>query len=184
MKKFEVRMLEDNKSFEVVGYALTFENESKDMGFYEIIDKNALDNCSFDNCILTINHDDNKILARNNVNLKLEKDEKGLKFIAVVSNETSYAHDLYVNMKNNLLSECSFRFCCNKDEWNFDNEEHYTRRILEISEISDVSIVTTPAYSNTNAMILERALKDKEKNEKLLNNKKEIELLKIKYNYL
>lgn len=182
--KFEIRMLEDNKTFKIVGYALTFNDESKDMGYYEIIDNHALDNCDFNECILDINHNDDKILARNNQNLKLSIDDIGLKFEAEISTETSYGKDLYVNMKNGLLSECSFRFFCSKDEWNFDNEDHYVRKLLVIDKITDVSIVTNPAYKKTNATILQRALKTKEETEHIINDRKEIEILKLKYKYI
>lgn len=183
MKDIEIRMLENKNSYEIVGYALKFENESKDMGFYEIIDKNALNNTDMSECILTINHSEDKILARNNKNLSLEVDEFGLKFKAEVSLDTSYAKDLYYNMKNGLLNECSFRFSCVNDDWDLENENHYLRRVLNIDKLYDVSIVTTPAYEKTSALILERALKNKQANNKLISNKKEIELLKIKYKY-
>lgn len=45
------------------------------------------------------------------------------------------------------------------DEWRHNDEEDiYERRINNIERIFDISLVTTPAYSDTEAVIGERSL--------------------------
>jgi uncharacterized protein len=181
--QFEIRSNEEGQEY-FEGYALKFEQWSEIvMDFQEIIDRNALANTDLGDVKALINHDNNYILARTSANnLELEVDGIGLRFKAYPS-DTSYAKDLKENMKTGNINKCSFAFRLNWDNpecerWEYDDKTGlYKRRILDIAKISDVSIVTNPAYQNTEAVVT-RSLEDfkKEKNRELLKRKLSLEL--------
>lgn len=175
--KFEIRSNDEGKEY-LEGYALKFEQWSEVMyDFQEIIDKNALNNTDMSNVRCLINHDDNLILSRTTAgNLKLEIDSIGLKFKAYPS-DTSYFRDLKANMQAGNINQCSFAFRLNWDNpdcevWEYDeNTKIYKRRIMDIAKISDVSIVTNPAYPQTEVVLAQRSLESyKNEIEKIKNN--------------
>lgn len=181
--KFELRSNEEGKEY-LEGYALKFEQWSEVMyDFQEIIDKNALNNTDMSNVRCLINHNDNLILSRTSAgNLMLEVDGIGLRFKAYPS-DTSYFRDLKANMQVGNINQCSFVFRLNWDnpdceKWEYDeNTKIYKRRIMDIAKISDVSIVTNPAYPSTEVVLAQRSL-DNYKNE--LEKRKDNELRKRK----
>lgn len=167
--KFELRADGNENDIEVIeGYALKFNKDSSVLGgwvrFIERIDTHALDNADMSNVVATFNHDNNQILGRTNVNLDLFVDEIGLKF-KVKPTETTYARDLLANIRSGVINQCSFAFTIPEEddaqEWvdagNSDNFDYY-RSINKIEKIYDVSVVTTPAYPDTEAMIGKRSL--------------------------
>lgn len=93
------------------------------------------------------NHDMNYVLARNKAGtLQLEEDAHGLHF-DLVAPDTSWARDLYESVKRGDISQCSFAFAVQNEEW---DEEHKIRKIKKC-RLFDVSIVTYPAYEDTDA---------------------------------
>ena len=187
INNIEIRELGDNnKEIHIQGYALTFDTISEDLGFRETIHKGALDNCDMSNVVLNFNHDDDKILARNNKNtgigsLILTIDEKGLFFDAIPT-DTSYGKDLIENMQNGVINKCSFAFTLDysvsdsqKWEWDNGSKGYDLRHIYKIAKIFDVSVVTNPAYESTESLVYTRAKDDKEKQQKLNEIRKYIE---------
>jgi uncharacterized protein len=177
----EVRSEGEGESEFVEGYALKFEKWSERLGgwFKEIISRNALDSADLSNVIALFNHRQDYPLARNTVSgdagrLELEADNIGLKFRFKPS-DTSYARDLMANIRSGVINQCSFAFSLNHneadaDEWRFNDEEDvYERRINKIHRIYDISLVTTPAYNDTEAVVGARSL---EKVEQLKENRK------------
>lgn len=85
-----------------------------------------------------------------------------------------------------MINQCSFSFSLDHsgdeepDEWTRNEEEKlYERRINRINRIFDISLVTTPAYSDTEAVVGERSLEKVEvlKRQKNTSNKRiELEL--------
>lgn len=186
---FEIREIGEGteKKTHIQGYALTFETMSEDLGYREIISKGSLDGAKTDNVILVINHDKNLLMARNTKNtgvgsLTLSIDEKGLFFDAIPT-DTSYSRDLITNMESGIIGKCSFAFrmdWTDKDaytwDWDLDGKRGFDLlTIKKISEIRDVSIVTSPAYESTSADIYKRS---KDEHKKEIENQKEIERLK------
>lgn len=182
----ELRSNEEGQEY-FEGYALKFDQWSEVLyDFKEIIDKDALKNTDLSDVRALINHDDNYILARTLANnLVLEVDGLGLKFKAYPS-DTSYAKDLKANMQVGNINKCSFAFRLNWDnpdceKWEFDESNKiYTRRIKDIKIISDISIVTNPAYKSTEAVITRSLDTFKEQRQKELTKQKlllELELI-------
>lgn len=167
----ELRTLENtNNEGEMIveGYAAVFETET-DLGWCkEVISRDAFNNCNMSDCVLKYNHNDNcLILARTrNKSLELTVDSKGLKIKANLI-DTTQNRDIYKMIKAGLLDKMSFAFSVRKQEWDYEND---VRRITEISQLFDVSVVDVPAYETTE--IYARSKEDYEKEKKQYRQEK------------
>lgn len=170
--KIEVRTIgEEGKPPVIEGYALKFDSRSEELGLYdkfvETLARGCLDNTDMTNVVALYNHDENYPLARNTVSdevgkLELKVDDVGL-FFRMTPTQTSYASDLLTNIKAGVVSQCSFAFSLGEDgaKWRYDKDtDLYERTVTDIKRLYDVSIVTRPAYPDTEAAPAERALKD------------------------
>lgn len=193
--KVEVRSDEEN-SRTIEGYALKFNKRSKPlMGgyFVETLDSRCLDDTDMSNVVATFNHDESKLLGRSGVNLTLAKDDVGLRFKIDLPN-TTLGNDILEEVRMGILSQCSFAFTLPDDDadvWTRSNEEgvDYKRTILAIDKLYDVSVVTTPAYEDTNVSVGSRSkqavqkLKD-ESLKKVRELKRQEALRKLNVDYL
>lgn len=98
------------------------------------------------------NHNWDHVLGRTkNGTLRLEEDERGLKFEVELPN-TSVARDLTESMKRGDINQCSFGFIPVEETWNYDVEPPL-RTIQEV-ELFEISIVSIPAYDDTEASLM------------------------------
>jgi len=176
----------------IEGYALKFNKWSQELGFFtkfrEKLDPNCLDETDFDNVVALFNHDNNKVLGRNKINLDLEIDNIGLKF-RINPSKTSYTQDLLENIRLGIINQCSFAFSLNYDDENaqeitYNKEEDIHERIVKkIEKLYDVSVVTTPAYEDTEVVVGKRTLelfkRSKEAIEPSVDKEKELEQLDL-----
>ncbi|AQL56420.1 HK97 family phage prohead protease [Abyssicoccus albus] len=190
-KEKEVRSMIENIEFRsnsedehfIEGYALKFGTYSEDLGgFKETILREALDNTDMSDVRALFNHNADHVLARTSAGtLKLSVDDVGLRFKAKIP-KTSYGIDLIENIRNGNVNQCSFGFCVgpNGDEIRHDkNENIYLRTLKNIKEILDVSVVTYPAYKDTNVAPALRSIDSIKQNELEKEKLKlELELLK------
>lgn len=156
---------DDMESRTIEGYALKFNTLSQPLYgnyFVETLDSRCLDNTDMSNVVATFNHDESKLLGRSGVNLTLTKDDVGLRFKIDLPN-TTLANDVLEEVRTGILSQCSFAFTMPADDtadvWSKSNENDvdYKRTILEIDKLYDVSVVTTPAYNDTNVSVGSRS---------------------------
>lgn len=101
-------------------------------------------------------------------------DEKGLYFKCFLPN-TSYARDIYENIKTGNVNQCSFFYTLPLNDetarsWEKINGE-YVQTINQIDELIEVSIVTIPSYQDTSVVVGQRA--------KGLNKFKQLEKIKL-----
>lgn len=160
----------EGKKF-LTGYAIKFGQRSKKLGnYYEIIDSRALDGVSLTDVKALVDHDYSKVLGRTLSNtLSLEIDNVGLKFEIELA-DTTYANDLYKSIERGDINECSFGFRIDETDRNSTTVERidsdtYLRTVKKIKELREISIVSLPAYENTNAEIkrdMEQAVKQYE----------------------
>lgn len=158
--KLELRKLE-NETEVIEGYALKFDRWSDTLGwlypFREKIEPGCLDEADTSNVVALFNHDQSQILGRTGANLDLEIDNIGLKFRIKPTN-TTLSNDLLENIRSGVINQCSFAFTIpdedDAEEWR-ENEETgvYERFIKKIDRLYDVSVVTTPAYPDTEAVV-------------------------------
>ncbi|MDO3660756.1 HK97 family phage prohead protease [Bacillus sp. C28GYM-DRY-1] len=170
----------------ISGYALKFGTRSHNLGgFIEMIDKRALDQTDMSDVRALIDHDPSKILGRTSAGtLKLEVDDIGLRFDVNLPN-TQYATDLYENLRVGNISNCSFGFMLGKDGDSFTRDQETglpLRSLRNISKLTDVSVVTYPAYEDTDVTIAKRNLQQYEERNRNPEKEKlllQLDLLKI-----
>ena len=141
----------------LTAYAATYNTLSSDLGgFKERIANGAFDRSirNGDDVRCLINHSPDLIVGRTkNGTLRLASDAKGLRTECDLP-DTSYARDLLASVKRGDISECSFGFTVNDDEWT-DEQDPANRtatikvRILRDVRLVDCSYVTYPAYPGT-----------------------------------
>lgn len=156
------RREEDEGKMIIEGYALVFGSEiligDEEWGFYESIDRGALDGANMKDVPLKYNHSDAvPILARTrNKSLELTVDDKGLKIHAELL-DTQDAIDMYKRIKSGLIDKMSFAFTVKEEDVTKGKTPH--RKIKKFDRIFDVSVVDTPAYDDTSvyARSLEQA---------------------------
>lgn len=181
--QIELRTLE-NESEVIEGYALKFDRWSETLGYFypfrEKLDPNCLESADMSNVVALFNHNQSQILGRSGVNLELEVDNIGLKF-RIKPTSTTVSKDLMENIRAGVINQCSFAFSIaneeDAEEWReSENAGIYERIINKIDRLYDVSVVTTPAYSDTEAVVGARS---KEKIEELRNHPKKLEIKRM-----
>lgn len=162
----EIRELDEAQGIVIEGYALKFNKLSENLGgFDEVLDPRCLDAASMENVVALFNHNENYPLGRTTVKegvgaLSLSVDGIGLRF-SLRPTSTTYSQDLLANMRAGVINQCSFAFTLAEDgqKWAYDRDmDMYHRTITKIDRLWDVSLVTTPAYQDTEAVATQRAL--------------------------
>ncbi len=174
--KPEIRSGENSRLVE--GYALLFDVESRDLGgFTEIIKKGALDKTNMNEVVARTNHDNALLLAKTPKSLKLEVDDRGLKYSFEAPNTTA-GNDLLEQIQREIITQSSFAFSGVTDKW-IEKDKSSLREIEHISKIWDVSPVSQPAYEDTT--VAKRSLEEFKESQVVITNQnriKQIELIK------
>jgi hypothetical protein len=142
---------EEGEPTVIAGYAAVFNKWSENLGFFkEKIRKGAFaDSIQSDDIRALINHDPNLIIGRTkNKTLKLWEDDDGLGF-EVKLPKTTYAADLVESIRRKDITQNSFGFETQEDDWSPDR----TKRELIKARLFDISPVTFPAYKQTTVMV-------------------------------
>lgn len=146
----ELRAAEETESEKMIveGYAIVFD-EPTDLGFIEVIDKGALDDCDMSDVCMKYNHEDTTlVMARTrNKSLQLKVDDHGLHVHAELI-DTQSNRDIYKAIQAGLLDKMSFAFLVSDANWDtIDGQD--VRHITGIGKLFDVSVVDVPAYEQT-----------------------------------
>ncbi|MEK4150949.1 HK97 family phage prohead protease [Carnobacterium sp. FSL E2-0243] len=180
----QIELRSDGESNEIIeGYALKFDKWSDDLGWFrEKLASKSLEKTDMSNVTALFNHNESQILGRSGINLELDVDNIGLRF-KVKPTDTSYSRDLMENIRQGVINQCSFAFTVSREqdseEWRENLESGiYERTIKNIDKLYDVSVVTTPAYPDTEAVVGARSKELVDKLE-LRKQNKEIELLML-----
>lgn len=157
--KKEIRMLpiqelriDDSLDGKIVGHASVFDSWSETLGgifpFKEIVRKGTFtETIKLDDIRALFNHDPNFVLGRNKAGtLELEEDEIGLR-VVITPPDTSWANDLIKNLRRGDISQMSIGFIVLDDTWG--TQDGIDIREIKKVQLFDVSIVTYPAYTQT-----------------------------------
>lgn len=192
-----INTVDDSDKMIVEGYALRFNKLSNDLGgFVEEISPEALKDADLSDVRCLIDHDSSKVLGRTtSETLELNVDDEGLHFRCELPN-TSYSKDLYESIRRGDINNCSFGFILDEEDGDsFEKRDDglFKRTLRKIGSLFDVSIVTYPAYNDTDvapALRSIEAIKESEQAEirkaqeeeqrKLDLAKAQLELLKLK----
>lgn len=147
---FEFRADGDGESPQTIsGYGALFNVLSENLGgFREQIAPGAFDGVLEDDVRALFNHDPNLILARSPGTLSLSVDSTGLRYEFEVGTR-SYEADLLESIQRGDVSQSSFAFWVEEDEWDEDDEGRIVRTIVKVRRLYDVSPVTYPGYTDT-----------------------------------
>lgn len=150
----ELRVVSENGATRATGYAARYGMLSRDLGgFREMIQPGTFSRALREKQDVSalINHDPNRLMARTSSGtLTLNEDEKGLRFDFTLP-DTTYARDLAEMMKRGDMTKCSFAFRTVTDQWR--KVDGQVVRELQDVDLFDVSIVTEPAYPDTEASL-------------------------------
>lgn len=180
MRTFDITKLNtrdgiENEPPKITGYAAVFNSKTSIGDFFEeVIEPGAFSRSLSENGDIRalFNHNWDSVLGRTKSGtLYLEEDERGLKFEIELPN-TSVGRDLAESMKRGDINQCSFGFYiedAGKETWDY-SVEPALRTIHEV-ELFEISIVSLPAYDDTEAAVVRSKEIDKavEQRIKLLN---------------
>lgn len=166
----------------IEGHAAVFNKRTNIAGmFEEVIEPGAFDGCDFDDVLLFVNHNQNKIpLARSrrnngNSTMQISIDEKGLFIRANLDIENNQeSKSLYSAVKRNDIDGMSFAFRIKDQKWEGLDTEIPLRRILKVAKVYEVSAVNMPAYADTDISARDKVALDNAK--RTLDNVRTIEL--------
>lgn len=167
----------------IEGYAIVFNSQSEDLGFFETIAPSAVteDTINTSDVFCLFNHNPDKVLARSKYgkgSLTLVLDDRGLKYSFEVPN-TELGNELLEHVRRGEIDGSSFAFIVSADEgsevWENINGTTY-RTINKIECLCDVSPVWQPAYSATSVGARAKEILNEMEKEKLekLDNEKDI----------
>ena len=182
MNKVEIRceLRSENEGRHISGKAISFDTQSNDIGFIEILHRGCITQELIDssNIVFLYNHDYNQVIARANKGkgtLNIDLRDDGVYFDLEVPN-TTMGNDLLENIRLGNITQCSFGFNYANEEGAYKDEkigDVWYRNVYKIGELYDLSAVTYPAYDDTyvNARMQERSkmedkLKETEKIQK------------------
>lgn len=156
----ECRAEASDNGKKIRGYAIRFDAKSVDLGgFYEFIAPEAVDRTISEGLDVRalVDHDTAKVIGRTRAGtLSLRKDSKGLKVDIEPDDAISYAKDIMRAVARGDVSGMSFAFRTLEDEWNYEGKTPI--RTVTDMRISEVSIVTFPAYPQTDVQVAQRSL--------------------------
>ena len=185
----------------IEGVPIVFDTPT-DIGgmFEETIVKGAISKDVIKDVRFFWNHNiDEKAIARTSIPLdklggmELHIEEKGVRMLANPNRKRTDANDLCLAIEDGTINSMSFMFGIEEERWE-DLDTNYPKRfITKISPLVEVSAVNFPAYAATSInarkdlstesdkACLERAKQECiAKAESMANEKRELELLKLK----
>lgn len=147
----ELRAAEDSDSPGVLtGYALLFDDTTVLRDFNEVVTRDALDGVLESSDVRALfNHDPNVVLGRAPKTLRLQVDDRGLRYEIDLPN-TSAGRDLAVLARRGDVTQSSYAFRVSEDGQTWDPKTR-TRTIHRFTDILDVSPVVYPANPRTEA---------------------------------
>lgn len=177
-KPVEIRM--DGDAIRVSGYAAVF-NEEADIGgmFREVIAPGAFtDAIGRDDVVFLINHAGLPMARTRSGTLTLREDSRGLYIETELDPEDPDVRAIVPKMKRGDLDKMSFAFFPEVQEWD-DSGDVPVRTIRQV-ELSDVSIVTSPAYAGTDIGL--RSLQEHRQAKSIESDKRTVVAAKAKMN--
>lgn len=141
----------------VTGYASTFEEpyklfEWEGGEFWEVVDRSAFDTTDMSDVIMQYDHEGRVFARTRNETLTVTVDDHGLKIEADLGG-TEIGRELFEEIRGGYTDRMSFGFTVNNESEEREKLESgvikYTRRILSVNKLYDVSAVSLPANDGT-----------------------------------
>ena len=149
-----VELREEGNTMTAIGYASVFNRLSQNLGgFVERVAQGTFAKTIQEADVRALfNHDADQVLGRSKSGtLRMQEDEKGLRYEIDLPN-TQLGRDLAALLQRGDISGSSFGFTTISDEWG-ETEDGYPLRTLTEVKLRDVSPVTFPAYTSSEASL-------------------------------
>ena len=171
----------ESQSKVISGYAAVFNSRTSIGDFFdEVIAPGAFARTLSENSDVRalFNHNWDNVLGRTkNGTLKLEEDERGLKFEVELPN-TSVARDLVESLNRGDINQCSFSFIATEENWDYSVEP--ALRTVHEAKLYEISVVSIPAYEDTEVALVRSKEIDKEVEKRMAMIKKINKILEDK----
>ena len=155
IRSFNFSFEGEKEERKMVGHAAVF-NQAADIGgwFEELIEPGAFKaSIKKDDVRALFNHDPNFVLGRNKAGtLTMSEDDAGLK-VSIEPPDTQFARDLAVSIERGDITQMSFAFQVQEEEWVRGEKKDPDVRKIKKVRLYDVSPVTFPAYEGTDIAI-------------------------------
>lgn len=181
----EIRQLQidyrtESDSRKIEGVAIVFNSLSNDLGgFREMIVPEAVEGViELSDIFFLYNHtSDRGFLARSKFgigSLNTEVREDGVYF-SFDAPRTALGDEVLEYLRRGDVNQCSFAFAVDTDKWEKQGDGSYIRTITKFKRLYDMSLVDTPAYSQTSACARFAEIQEEERleNERLLKEAEE-----------
>lgn len=161
----EVRAADDDAGRRtIIGHAAVFDRMSEELGFPGFSFRERIKRGAFRKALdedqdvrLLIDHQGTALARTRSGSLELSEDPRGLRVYARVNIRRTDVSDLVVAMEDRDIDQMSFGFTVAEDEWverhQDDGTVEVVRTITQIDRLFDVSVVTFPAYPQTDAAV-------------------------------
>ena len=149
-----VELREEGNTMTAIGYASVFNRLSQNLGgFVERVAQGTFAKTIQEADVRALfNHDADQVLGRSKSGtLRMQEDEKGLRYEIDLPN-TQLGRDLAALLERGDISGSSFGFTTISDEWG-ETDDGYPLRTLTEVKLRDVSPVTFPAYTSSEASL-------------------------------
>jgi HK97 family phage prohead protease len=137
------------------GHAIVYDQKSVEMwGWHEKIARGAATKTLGEADIRALwNHETRLVIGRSATgSLRLNEDDTGVAFEDDLP-LTSYGRDLAVLLRRRDVTQCSFGFWPVKEHMETDEESGKPLRVIDEIKLGEISIVTFPAYPQTDAAL-------------------------------
>ena len=176
----------------IAGHPAVFNQEVQIGRFFrEMIDVGAFDDTDMSDVFLFVNHENQIPLARctegRESTMSLTVDDKGLLMTATLDTANNAdAKKLYSAIQRGDISGMSFSFIVGDEEWQELESDLPLRIVKRIAKVFEVSVVTFPAYSETDisARDVDKAILDAARTQSPNYIKRQIEDYKTKIQIL
>lgn len=157
----ETRAKEDG-TMTIEGHPAIFNSLSVDLGgFKERIMPGAFQGTlsRTPDVVFLVNHEGLPLARTTSGTLELRESQTGLQMFGLVDLNDPDVQRIIPKMKRGDLTQGSFAFRVLKDEWSINANNETIRDLIEIElEGGDVSLVTQPAYRETDVSLAKRSL--------------------------
>lgn len=142
----ELRLLEEDGQPRIMGRAVVYNALSEDLGgFRERFLPGAVK--FTEDMVALFDHDTSKVLGRASAGtLSVTDGPAGVDMVALPP-DTTWARDLRVSMERGDIKHMSFRFRPLEQDWQMEGDTPI--RTVTAAEVSEVSVVSMPAYAQT-----------------------------------
>lgn len=174
-----LELTEKDEEYILEGYFSKFNDETELFdGVFERVSPEAFEGFENRDIRALVDHDPCKILGRTkNGTLKLEVDDVGLYGEVKINKRDSEAVNVYERIKRGDINQCSFGFQIRDEEFEERSDKSVLFTLKEV-DLFEVSVVTFPAYENTEINARKKQVKEIDKRKLMLKKQELKERLK------